>query len=56
MMNTVNRLNTVVQTSNLAIQSANGSDITTTEALIAIGVGLVLGVVIFVVAKWLMDR
>ena len=55
-MNTVNRLNAVVQTNNLAVQSANGSDITTTEALIAVGVGLVLGVVIFVVANWLMNR
>jgi NhaP-type Na+/H+ or K+/H+ antiporter len=38
------------------VQSANGSDITTTEALIAVGVGLVLGVVIFIVANWLMNR
>lgn len=49
-------MNTIVQRNNLVMQSMNGSDITTTEALIALGVGLALGVVIMVVVNWLMNR
>lgn len=49
-------MNTMVQRNNLMIQSMNGSDITTTEALVAIGIGLVLGVVLMVVVNWLMNR
>ena len=56
MMNTINTMNTVAQTTNLAVQSMNGFDLTLTHALIAVGVGLVLGGILIAVVKWLLNR
>jgi hypothetical protein len=56
MMNTVMRMNTVVQTTNLAIQNANGTDLTLTHVLIIVGGGLVLGGVLIAVVNWLLNR
>ena len=55
-MNTVVRMNTVVQTTNLAIQSANGTDLTLTHVLIIVGGGLVVGGVLIAVVNWLLNR
>ena len=56
MMNTINTMNTVTQTSNLVVQSMNGSDLTLTHILIIVGGGLVLGGVLIAVVNWLLNR
>jgi hypothetical protein len=56
MMDTINRMNTTIQMNNLAVQGTNGSDITITQVLIIIGIGLVLGGVVIAVMNWLFDR
>ena len=56
MTNTINRMNTIVQTSNLTAQGMNGSDLTLTQVLIAVGIGLVLGGVLIAVVNWLLNR
>jgi hypothetical protein len=56
MMNTINTMNRIAQTSNLAVQSLNGSDLTVTHLLIAVGGGLVLGGVLIAVVNWLLNR
>ena len=56
MMNTINRVNTMVQANNLAVQSMNVSDLTLTQVLIAVGVGLVLGGVLIAIVSWLLNK
>ena len=56
MMNTINTMNRIAQTSNLVVQSMNGSDLTLTHVLIAVGGGLVLGGVLIALANWLLKR
>ena len=56
-MNTIiQRNNLIIQNINLMTQNINSSDITTTEALVALGIGLVLGVVLMLIVNWLMNR
>lgn len=52
----MNTMNTIVQTSNLTVQSMNCSDLTLTHVLIAVVGGLVLGGVIIAVVNWLLNR
>ena len=56
MMNTVQRLNTIVQTNNLTMQSMNGSDLTTTQVLIVFGISLVVGAALMGLVSWLLNR
>jgi hypothetical protein len=56
-MNTIiQRNNLIIQNINLMTQNINSSDITTTEALAALGIGLALGVVLMLIVNWLMNR
>ena len=55
-LNTINTINRTIQLNNLTKVASNGSDLSVSAIVIAILVGIVLGVGVFALVNWLLDR